>query len=160
MQPNMVRYQPTYDDVKATLGLSDEQLSKLKQMQQDKMTATQNFYTKMADKQKELNALLESNSGDATKVGQLMLDLQQLRKQQPPGMGDIHEHAVEVLTADQKRKLERLEEAQKMRASVDQALQLGLLSPPPPPPVTGRPVTQPGNIQPMTSGKGPAGPKQ
>src|SRR5579863_2446103 len=72
------RFQPTFDDVKATLGLSEDQLAKLRQLQQDKMAATQAFYSKMADKQKELNLLLESSSGDAAKVGQAMLDLQML----------------------------------------------------------------------------------
>jgi Spy/CpxP family protein refolding chaperone len=124
---------PTFDDVKADLGLTDDQLAKLRQLQTDKMTATQAFYSKMSEKQKELNQLLESNSGDAAKIGQAMLDLQQLRKQPPPGAGDIHEKALTVLDASQKAKLEKLEEAQKLRSAVDQALQLGLLNPPPPP---------------------------
>ncbi len=129
--PNMARYQPTYEDVKAALGLSDQQLSDLKKMQQDKMTATQAFYSKMAEKQKELNGLLESNSTDATKIGQLMLDLQQLRKQPPPSGIDIHEKATGILSAEQKHKLAKVEEAQKLRSAVDQALQLALIEPPP-----------------------------
>jgi Spy/CpxP family protein refolding chaperone len=128
------RYQPTFDDVKSTLGLTDDQLAKLRQLQQDKMAATQAFYAKMSDKQKELNQLLEANSGDAAKVGQVMLELQQLRKQPPPGAGDIHEKAVAILDAGQKEKLEKLEEAMKMRNAVDQALQLALLNAPPPAP--------------------------
>jgi Spy/CpxP family protein refolding chaperone len=132
--PNYQRYQPTYDDVKSALGLSDEQVASLKKMQQDKMTATQAFYSKMADKQKELNGLLESNTADASKVGQLMLELQQLRKQPPPAGMDIHDRAVAVLNAEQKAKLKRIEDAQKLRAAVDQALQLALINPPPAPP--------------------------
>jgi Spy/CpxP family protein refolding chaperone len=132
--PPQQRFQPTFDDVKTTLGLTDDQLAKLRQLQQDKMAATQAFYSKMADKQKELNLLLESGSSDPAKVGQAMLDLQTLRKQPPPGAaGDIHEKALAVLDAGQRAKLEKLEEAQKLRSSVDQALQLALLNPPPPP---------------------------
>ncbi len=127
--PNYVRYQPTYDEVKGVLNLTDDQIAQLKQMQQDKMASTQAFYTKMADKQKELNKLLEDNSSDPAKVGQLMLELQQLRKQPPPGGTDVHDKAVAVLNHDQKLKLARMEEAQKMRGAVDQAMQLGLLSP-------------------------------
>lgn len=132
--PGGQRYQPNYDDVKATLGLTDEQLAQLKQFQQDKMAATQAFYSKMSDKQKELNQLLEQNSSDAAKIGTLMLELQQLRKQPAPGGMDLHEKAVGILTVPQKMKLERLEEAMKMRNAVDQATQLALLTPPPPAP--------------------------
>lgn len=150
-QPNFQRYQPNYDDVKAALGLSEEQVTKLKQFQQDKMAATQAFYSKMADKQKELNQLLESNSTDAARIGQLMLELQQLRKQPAPGGADIHEKAVEVLTAPQKVKLEKLEEALKMRSAVDQATQLALLNALPPvapsPVKTGGPMAMPAPVK-------------
>jgi Spy/CpxP family protein refolding chaperone len=132
MPPNMARFQPNYDELKSALSLSDDQVSKLKQIQQEKMTATQAFYAKMAEKQKELNQLLEANSNDAQKVGQLMIELQNLRKQAPPGVVDIRERATGVLTADQKSKLDKLEEAQKLRGAVDQAVQLGLLQPPAP----------------------------
>lgn len=134
MQPPLQRYQPNFDEIKTTLGLSEEQITQLKNLQQEKVTATQAFYTKMADKQKELNALLESNSADAAKVGQLMLELQQLRKQPAPSGTDVHDKAIAVLSADQKEKLSKIEEAQKLRSTVDQALQLGLLNPPPPSP--------------------------
>lgn len=157
MQPN-VRYQPTFDEVKSALNLNDDQFAKLKQLQQDKMAATQAFYTKMSDKQKELNALLENNSQDAAKIGQLMLELQQLRKQPPPGAGDLHEKAVEVLTADQKMKLHQLEEAQKMRGAVDQAVQLGLLVPPAN--VSNARPTGPGVMHPMGAVKTPPSAKQ
>ncbi len=132
--PGGQRYQPNYDEVKAVLGLTDDQLAKLKQFQQDKMAATQSFYAKMSDKQKELNLLLESNSADPTKIGTLMLELQTLRKQPAPGGSDVHEKAIESLSAEQKMKLGKLEEALKMRNAADQATQLGLLLPPPPAP--------------------------
>jgi Spy/CpxP family protein refolding chaperone len=135
------RYQPTFDDVKATLGLTDDQVAKLKQLQQDKTAATQAFYGKMSEKQKELNQLLESNSADAAKVGQVMLELQQLRKQPPPGAGDTHEKALALLDAGQQSKLEKLQEALKLRNAVDQALQLALLNPPPP--AAPKPMTVP-----------------
>jgi Spy/CpxP family protein refolding chaperone len=127
-------YQPTYDDVKATLGLTDDQLAQLKQLQTDKMAATQAFYGKMSEKQKELNQLLESNSADAAQIGKLMLELQQLRKQPAPGGTDIHEKAVAILSPEQKMKLGKLEDALKMRGAADQATQLALLTPPPPAP--------------------------
>jgi Spy/CpxP family protein refolding chaperone len=147
--PNYQRYQPTYDDVKSALGLTDDQLNTLKKLQQDKMTATQAFYSKMADKQKELNGLLESNSKDAAKVGELMLELQTLRKQPPPAGTDSHEKAVEVLNADQKQKLKKIEEAQKLRGAVDQALQLALINPPPAPATAGKPGAPGGMMHPM-----------
>ncbi len=147
-QPSHLRYQPTYDEVKSALGLTEDEISKLKQMQQERQTATQAFYTKMADKQKELNQLLESSSADAAHVGQLMIDLQQLRKQQPPPVTDIHDKAVALLTSEQKEKLARIEDAQKLRGAVDQALQLGLITPLPAPASAPRaPVA--GRMQPM-----------
>lgn len=135
-----VRNQQTYDELRASLGLTDEQLTKLKEMQQEKMTATQAFYGKMADKQKELSAALDASPSDPAKVGQLMLELQQLRKQPPPSGADVHERALALLTADQKEKLAKLEEAQKLRPASDQAVQLALLSPPSLPPSHNMPV--------------------
>jgi hypothetical protein len=59
---------------------------------------------------------------------------------------------VAVLNSDQKKKLARMEEAQKMRGAVDQALQLGLLAPLPAAasPTRGMP---PGAMRPMTAPK-------
>ena len=138
-------YQANYDDVKATLGLTDDQLAQLKQLQQDKMSATQAFYGKMSEKQKELNQLLEANSTDAAQIGKLMLELQQLRKQPAPGGSDIHEKAVGILTPDQKTKLEKLQDAIKMRGAADQATQLALLNAPPPSPK----IAAAGGMQPV-----------
>jgi Spy/CpxP family protein refolding chaperone len=140
--PGGARYQQSYDDVKAALNLTDEQVTQLKQLQTDKMSATQAFYAKMADKQKELNAALESSAGDPTTVGRLMLELQQLRKQ-PPTAGDVHEKALALLKPEQKEKLAKLEEAQKMRTAVDQATGLALLTPPPPAAPRGMPAGAP-----------------
>jgi len=144
---NMARFQPNFDDLKAALGLTDDQITKLREMQQEKMAATQAFYTKMADKQKELNQLMESGSSDAARIGQIMLDLQQMRKQPAPGLGDVHEKAVATLTDDQKVKLEKLEEAQKLRSAVDQATQLALLNMP----AQARPVVGPGAVAPKAA---------
>jgi Spy/CpxP family protein refolding chaperone len=143
--PGGQRYQPNYDEVKAVLGLTDEQLAQLKQFQQDKMAATQAFYSKMSDKQKELNQLMESSGSDPAKIGALMLELQTLRKQPAPGGADIHEKAVGILSAEQKTKLGKLEEALKMRNAADQATQLALLTPPPPAPkpTPGSPIPPP-----------------
>jgi hypothetical protein len=77
---------------------------------------------------------MESGSADPAKVGTLMLELQTLRKQPAPGGSDVHEKAVGILTAEQKMKLAKLEEALKMRNAADQATQLALLTPPPPAP--------------------------
>ena len=144
--PGGQRYQPNYDDVKSVLGLTDEQITQLKQFQQDKMAATQAFYAKMSEKQKDLNQLLESNSTDATQIGKLMLELTQLRKQPAPGGVDIHEKAVGILSAEQKAKLAKLDEALKMRGAADQATQLALLNPPPPAP---KPMPMPGGMSPV-----------
>jgi Spy/CpxP family protein refolding chaperone len=151
-----MKYQANFDDIKAVLGLTDDQIAQLKKIQQDKVTATQAFYSKMSDKQKELSQLLETNSTDATKIGQLMLELQQLRKQPPPGGTDVHDKAVAVLTPEQREKLGKIEEAQKLRSTVDQGLQLGLLNPPITPAMAGKTGPAPGNMHPMTPSKPPA----
>ena len=140
--PGGARYQQSYDDVKAALNLTDEQVTQLKQLQTDKMANTQAFYAKMADKQKELNAALEATTSDPTAVGRLELELQQLRKQ-PQTATDVHEKAMAILKPEQKAKLEKLEEAQKMRTAVDQATGLALLTPAAPAP-RGMPAGAPG----------------
>ena len=149
--PGGARYQQSYDDLKAALNLSDEQVTQLKQLQTDKMTATQAFYAKMAEKQKELTAAVDSSSADPATVGKLMLELQQLRKE-PPATGDVHEKAMAVLKPEQRMKLATLEAAQKMRGAVDQATGLGLLTPPAPP----APRMSPGAASPGSAPGAPA----
>lgn len=143
--PNHIRYTPTYDEVRSDLGLSDAQLNDLRQMQQDRMSASQVFYQKMGDKQKELNSLLENKSTDATRIGQAMLDLQTLRRLPPPAMDDMHDRAVTLLTPQQNAKLKVLEESLALRPAADQAIQLGLLSAPPMAPRV-MPVPQPTEV--------------
>jgi len=126
------RFQANFDDLKNALGLTDQQVAELQKIQQEKTAATSAYFVKLQEKRKELSQTLESGSPDPTKVGQSLIEIQQMQKQGQPQALDVHDKAVAVLNADQKLKLAKLEEALKARPAVDEAIQVFLLNPPPP----------------------------
>src|SRR5438309_1147643 len=103
-------YQPAFTELKAALGLSDEQIEKLKQIQQSRYQLTTQLYDQIGQKQKALNDMLNSGSTDALAIGKAEIELQQLRKQtQVDKTSTYHDQALAVLTPEQKTKLATLE---------------------------------------------------
>jgi Spy/CpxP family protein refolding chaperone len=128
MMPTLpIHIQSNYDELKSVLNLTDQQITQLKQLQQERTQATQAAYQQIAQKQKALNDLLSSGSTDAMAIGRLEIEIQNTRKQAPPGGASVRDQALAVLTADQKAKLATLQEALKLRTAADQAVGLNLL---------------------------------
>ena len=122
--------QPPAAEVKAALGLTDQQVSQLTQVQRDRMQAQRPTFERIGEKQKSLNEMLEKGGADPTAVGRLILDIQDLRKQAPENDKRYREQALQILTPEQKTKLKSLEDALKLRPAADQAIGLNLLQPP------------------------------
>jgi hypothetical protein len=118
---------PAYTELKQYLGLSDAQTQSLESILRNRGQAQQAIFTQITEKSRQMYQLLENGSGSATQIGQLMLDVRNLEKQIPTVDGPYRTQAVNVLTADQKTKLAKLDEALKLQGTASQAAMLLLI---------------------------------
>ncbi len=123
---------PYYNDVKQYLGLTDAQTQSLETILRNRNQAQQAIWSQTAEKNRQLYQLLESGTGSAAQIGQLMLDIRNLEKQIPALDAPYRTQALNVLTADQKTKLVKLDEALKLQPTASQAAMLLLLEYPSP----------------------------
>jgi hypothetical protein len=124
-----------YTELKQYLSLTDAQLQSLQTILDNRSQAVQNIYTQISQKNQTLSQLLNSDSGTAGQLGQLLLDIRSLQKQLPLNDSPYNTQAVGVLTADQKAKLPKLAEALQLQSAAGQAGMLLLIDTP----VTGPP---------------------
>ena len=115
-------------DLKAYLGLSDTQESSLKQIRADARRDLEPLRKSIQEKVKAIRQ--QSNAGDtsATALGQLMIDVQNARKQLEPIRMRAHDQAMAVLTPDQQAKVAQLVTGAKRGRELRQAARLGLLN--------------------------------
>jgi hypothetical protein len=111
------------------LGLSDAQVQALQGVQSNRNTANQAIYKQINDKQTAINSLIAAGSNDALQIGQLTLDINNLRKQLQTSGAPFREPALAVLTADQKAKLAGLTNALLLQPAAYQAVNLNLIDP-------------------------------
>jgi hypothetical protein len=119
-----------YTELKQYLSLTDAQLQSLQTILDNRSQAAQNIYTQISQKNQTLSQLLNSDSGTAAQLGQLLLDIRSLQKQLPLNDSPYKTQAVSVLAADQKAKLPRLAEALQLQAAAGQAGMLLLIDTP------------------------------
>jgi hypothetical protein len=117
-------------ELKSYLNLSDAQAQALIDANQDRAEAEQAIYKQIWEKERELWGLLETGSTDAGRIGQLMLDVNALRKKLPISGEPYRSQALSVLNPDQKTKLGALESALKLQAPAWQAVNLNLIDSP------------------------------
>jgi hypothetical protein len=116
-----------YTELKQYLGLSEAQGQQLETVLKNRNEAQQNIWKQTADKNTQLYQLLESGTASAAQLGQLLLDIRNLEKQLPTLDGPFRAQALNVLNADQKTKLAKLDEALKLQNTASQAAMLLLL---------------------------------
>ena len=121
---------PAVNAVKEALNLTDGQLTQLRQVQQNRIQANRQLMDQIAERQRTLAQTLLQTAPDAATVGNLLLDANKLRKQIQTNDETYRGMAANVLTADQKKKLQDLDNALKLRPAIEQAMALGLLAPP------------------------------
>jgi hypothetical protein len=109
------------------LGLSDSQMQSLQDVQKSRNAANQAIYKQMGDNQTALNNLIASGSNDALQIGQLTLDINNLRKQLQTSGAPFRDQALAVLTPDQKNKLTGLTNALQLQTAAYQAINLNLI---------------------------------
>ena len=124
--------QPVYTQLKAFLNLTDAQVQSLVQIQSNRTVAQQAIYKQINDKQTQLNLLLNQSTSDALTVGQLEIDINNLRKQLQLPNSSYRASALAVLTPDQTAKLADLVRALQLQQPAWQAITLDLIDPPVP----------------------------
>ncbi len=120
---------PPTDDAKAYLGLTDTQIQALGQLRQTMRQALQPMMDQISQQQEALQKQLEAGSTDAAALGRMLVGIQTIRKQIETAQTGFRAQAVNLLTAQQKAKLQTLQDASK-GGTIPQAAGLGLLSPP------------------------------
>jgi Spy/CpxP family protein refolding chaperone len=128
--PPVQNLQTVYAQLTAYLNLTDTQVQNLLSIQASRNNAQQAIYKQIADKQTQLNTLLSQGTADALTVGQLEIDINNLRKQLPLPNSSYRTQALAVLTPDQVAKLPPLVNALQLQATAWQASTLDLIDAP------------------------------
>lgn len=147
---SLVPFQPGFADLKAYLNLTDGQVQAIQSVQKSRMQAEQAIYQEINQKQQQLNSLLQSGSTDAASIGQLMIDIQTLRKKLPLNGEPYRTESLAVLSQDQRNKLPDLVNALRLQAAGWQAVNANLIDAPKPPVLiaTPLPAVQPIDVVP------------
>lgn len=127
---------PGISAVKDFLGLSDQQVQQLVEMRREEQQVLQPLRQQVREKAQALREAQQAATPNPTTVGQLILDLQSLRKQVAAVNESYHTKALSLLDATQKEKLANLEQAiqraNRARPAINGATALNLLAAPPP----------------------------
>jgi len=116
--------------VESYLNLTDVQISSLEQLRQSEMAALKPIFEQIGPLRESLRTQSQSGSPDATAVGKLVLNIQNLEQQAAPIRASYQQQALALLTADQKTKLATLESAAALMPAIHEAAALNLLTPP------------------------------
>jgi len=118
------------DALKETLGLSDTQVQQLRDLRKQQFEAARPSLEQAREKRQALAEAMRSENPDPAKVGQLMVEMKQLRQSMGGRRGELQSKAQAILTPEQQTKLQSLREAQRMMPAMRQAMALGLIAPP------------------------------
>jgi Spy/CpxP family protein refolding chaperone len=113
--------------LKAYLGLSDQQVTELRQLRKSEFQAVRPMFQDMRTKAMALRNLLKTSNPDPAAVGQATLALKTEREQIAAATANYRNQAVQKLTPDQQAKLQALAQARKLAPDFRQASALGLL---------------------------------
>ena len=145
--------------VKTYLGLSDQQVQAMVQLRREEQQLLQPLREQMREKAPALRAALQAANPDPTTIGQLTLDLQNLRKRIAALDEDYRAQALALLDSAQKEKLDALvaaaRTAERGRPIVRGATMLNLLAAPEPPVGAGRVLPNAAARPGMGMGAGP-----
>lgn len=118
------------DALKEYLALTDSQVTQLKDLRTKRFEAAKPIMEQIRTKSQELKTLLDGANPDPAKVGQLTVEIKQLREQVRNLRTSDQDAALAILTPEQKTKLKALEDALKLMPAAHQAVGLGLLEAP------------------------------
>jgi Spy/CpxP family protein refolding chaperone len=115
-------------EVQTYLNLTDAQISTLQQLRQSEMAALKPIFQQIGPLRQSLRTQEQNSSADATAIGKLVLNIQNLAKQAAPIRASFQQQGLAVLTADQKTKLAALESAAALLPTIHEAAALNLLT--------------------------------
>lgn len=126
-RPRRERGERTPDALQEALGLSEDQVAALRQIQTDWRENARTTFGEIREKQQQLREELRSDSPDSVLVGQLMVDSQALQRQIGESREALNEQAVAVLDETQRAQLAELQGAAELFPAVAQARGLSLI---------------------------------
>ena len=126
----MYAQNPSTTEIASYLTLSATQITQLQDIQQKARTANQTTMTDIASKQQALQATLLKGGSSASAIGQMLLDIEALRKKITDSQTASNSAALLVLNAIQQTKLKALDDAYKLASAIHEAAMLNLLTPP------------------------------
>lgn len=121
---------PAPTALKEFLGLTDTQVQQLIDLRKSLPDVMKPFAGQIREKQQALREEMQKTNPDPAKVGQLMVEMKQVRENMRAAREKQDEQAKALLTPDQKTKLAQLEAAQKLAPAIRQGVGLGLLDGP------------------------------
>jgi hypothetical protein len=120
---------PSSEEIKRYLVLTDAQLTSLNTIAAARRQAQSNVYNQISEKSTALHNLLSAGSTDAARIGQLMIEINNLQKQVVP-TEPYRSQALNILTNEQKAKLPPLAQALQLQGTAYQASSLNLIDGP------------------------------
>jgi hypothetical protein len=121
---------PSVTELKTYLSLSDAQVTSLQTIRQNLHTSIRTTMRQIQAKRETLKTQLAAGNTSAATLGQEMLDIQNLHKSVTAAQTASQAQSINVLTSDQKTKLQVLTNAAALRPQVGEAMSLGLIVPP------------------------------
>lgn len=115
--------------LKEYLGLTDAQVQQIRDVTRQQMESVKPLADQMREKSSALREEMKKETPDQAKVGQLSVDLKNLREQMKSKRTARGDSVSGLLTPEQRTKLKTLEEAAKLGPAVRQAGALGLIDP-------------------------------
>jgi Spy/CpxP family protein refolding chaperone len=120
--------------LKKALDLTDQQIQQLTQLRREEAQILQPLRTQIQEKNQALKEALASPNPDPSVVGNLTLELRNLRRQVQETNKMYHEKALAILTPEQRTKVENMGVASRRMAQMGPALRaataLNLILPP------------------------------
>ena len=130
-EPPRPNPRPSPDEaIKTILDLSDSQLQELKDLRQSFNQSQQEIRTQMRELQQKRREILQSSPPDAVALADLIIQEENLRKQMQDENKAFRDTALNLLTASQKEKIERIQEALKLVRDAGPLARFGLIEGP------------------------------
>jgi Spy/CpxP family protein refolding chaperone len=117
------------DALKSALNLTDDQITKLRELRKTEFDAVKAVLDKLRDNREALKAQVDKGT-DANAIGNLVLAGKALREQLRQSNESYHKQAVALLNPTQQEALKKLQDATKLIPAVGQARALNLLERP------------------------------
>ena len=120
------------DAIKNILDLSDQQLQQLTDLRNTFLQRMRDFGPQLRTLEQRKQELLQSASPDATALGNLLLQEQNLHKQMQDANKAYHDAALALLTSAQKQKATQIQEAVRLAPQAGPLAAFGLIEGPGP----------------------------